>query len=165
MSRAQQRGAALRQELSLEGQVDARAVADGLGLTVKLWPLRVLKEMRFGDYIVVAERLEPEWRRWVVGHALGHCLLHPGNHLWIRMHTDLAHGFEREAEDFAYALLVDAEEAQAEGLVHSWEVAEYFGVPDEVLRLEPPFFQASQTTTLKDEPETPSAGVGKWSKD
>ena len=135
MNRARQEGSRLRQQLGLRGQVDAEAVADGLSLTVKLWPLRVLKEMRCGDYIVVADRLEPEWRRWVVGHAIGHCILHPGNHLWIRRHTDLARGFEREAEDFAYALLVDASEAAAEGLVHSWEVAEHFGVPDELVRL------------------------------
>ena len=134
MSRAQQRGSALRGELGLRGQVDAEVVANDLGLTVKRWSLRVVEEMRFGDYIAVADRLEPEWWRWVVGHAVGHCVLHTGNHLWIRRHTDLARGFEREAEDFACGLLVDVEEAAAEGLVTSWEVAEHFGVPDEMVR-------------------------------
>ena len=41
MSRAQQRGSALRRELGLRGQVDAEAVANNLGLTVKRWSLRV----------------------------------------------------------------------------------------------------------------------------
>ena len=134
MRRAQQRGSALRGELGLRGQVDAEVVANDLGLTVKRWSLRVVEEMRFGDYIAVAERLTPEWRRWVVAHAVAHRLLHPSNHVWIRRHTDLARGFEREAEDFACGLLVDVEEARAEGLVTSWEVAEHFGVPDEMIR-------------------------------
>ena len=146
MSRAHEEGSGLRQQLGLRGQVDAEAVAHGLSLTVKRWPLRVLKEMRFGDYIVVADRLEPEWRRWVVGHAIGHCILHPGNHLWIRRHTDLARSFEREAEDFAYALLVDASEAAAEGLAHSWEVAEHVGIPDELVHLRTPSFAVDAGT-------------------
>ena len=134
MSRARQRGSALRRELGLRGPVDAEAVANDLGLAVQRRSLRVLEEMRLEDYVAVADRLEPEWWRWVVAHAIGHCLLHPGNHLWIRRHTDLARGFEREAEDFACGLLVDVEEAAAEGLVTSWEVAEHFGVPEEMVR-------------------------------
>ena len=134
MNRAQERGSALRRQLGLRGQVDAEAVARDLGLTIRRHPLRVLEEMRIGDYIAVADRLESWWQRWVVAHAIGHCVLHPGNHLWMRRHTDLAHGFEREAEDFAHALLVDLEEAAAEGLVNSWEVAKYFGVPVDVLQ-------------------------------
>ena len=134
MSRARQRGSALRRERGLHGQVDAEAVANDLGLTVVPWPLQVLEEMRLGDYIAVSDRLDLEWRRWVVAHAVGHCLLHPGNHLWIRQHTDIARGFEREAEDFACGLLIDVDEARAAGFIASWEVAEHFGVPDEMVR-------------------------------
>lgn len=72
---------------------------------------------------------------WVVAHAIGQCVLHPGNHLWIRRHTDLGHAFEREAEDFAYGLLVDPAEAAEEGLRSSWEVAKHFAMPVEVLHL------------------------------
>ncbi len=136
MSRAHDQGSRIRRQLGLSGRVDAVAVAARLGLTVKPWPLRVLEEMRLDDYIVVADRLDPEWRRWVVGHAIGHCVLHPGNHLWMRGRTDLARGFEREAEDFAYGLLVDISEAISEGFVHSWEIAEHFGVPDEMVGLQ-----------------------------
>ena len=97
--------------------------------------LRVLKEMGIGDVICVALRLDPAWQRWVTAHAIGHRLLHPGNHLWIRLHTGLAQRFEREAEDFARALLVDSQEAAKAGLMQSWEVAEYFGVPEELIRV------------------------------
>ncbi len=135
MTRAQQRGATIRRALGLRGQVDAEAVARVLGFSIERRPLLVLEEMRVGDYIMVADRLEPWWQRWVVAHAIGHCVLHPGNHHWIRRHTDdLAHAFEREAEDFAYGLLVDPAEEAEEGLNSSWEVAKHFGVPIEVLR-------------------------------
>lgn len=135
MNRAQRRALELRRTLGLRGRVDAEAVANHLGLEVKPWTLRVLKEMGIGDVICVARRLDPAWRRWVTAHAIGHRLLHPGNHLWIRLHTGLAQRYEREAEDFACALLVDEREAEEAGLMESWEVAEHFGVPDEVLRL------------------------------
>ena len=44
--------------------------------------------------------------------------------------------YEGEVEDFARALLVDDRKALDESLVHSWEVAEYYGVPDELLMLD-----------------------------
>ena len=44
---------------------------------------------------------------------------------------------------------VDASEAAAEGLLHSWEVAEHFGVPDELVRLRAPFFPADPGTGVR----------------
>lgn len=134
MSRATKRGEELRREMGLRGQVDALAVSDNLGLVVKRFRFAVFEEMRLANFIAIAERLEPDWRRWTLAHAVGHGFLHVGNQFWIRRHTDLGHGFEREAEDFAFGLLVDPREAAAEGCVHSWEVAEHFGVPDEMVR-------------------------------
>ena len=46
----------------------------------------------------------------------------------------LAPRVEREAEEFAGALLMDGREALEQRLVHPWEVAEYFGVPEELAR-------------------------------
>ena len=111
-------------------------VACLVGLQVKLWPLQTQMEFQMDNVVCVAERLEPEWRRWVIGHAVGHRLLHPGNHIWIRSHTDLALKYEREAEDCARALLMDAREAMESGLTQSWEIAEHFGVPDEKVKLQ-----------------------------
>ena len=135
-NRAVQKAKALRQKLGLQGQVDVEAVANILGLTVFLWRLDSLQELMVDDCIGVAERLAPVWRRWVIAHAVGHRVLHPGNHLWMRLHTDLGNKVEREAEDFAHALLMNAEEATQMGLVHAWEIAEYFGVPEEQVRLQ-----------------------------
>ena len=138
MSRAQRKAVELRRELELHGEVDVEAVANLLGMEVVTWPLLVLKEMVIGDFICVAKRLDSGWRRWVIAHAIGHRLMHPGNHSWIRFHTGLGHRFEREAEDFASSLLLDAREAVDAGLTESWELAEYFGIPDELVRLQAP---------------------------
>ncbi|MCY4583482.1 MAG: ImmA/IrrE family metallo-endopeptidase [Chloroflexi bacterium] len=134
LTRAQRRGRELRRELGLRGRVDAEALAEHLGLEVFSWPFRTLQEMKVDDVIGVAERLDASWRRWVIAHAIGHSLLHPGNHLWMQEHTLLGHRVEREAEEFAGALLVDEDEALERGLVHPSEVAEYFGVPEEMAR-------------------------------
>lgn len=140
MSRAQRKALELRQRLGLTGRVDMEEVARLMGLEVKLWPLHTQMEFQMDNVVCVAERLEPEWRRWVIGHAVGHRLLHPGNHIWIRSHTGLALKYEREAEDCAHALLMDVREATDKGLIHSWEIAEYFGVPEEKVRLQGAMF-------------------------
>ena len=138
MNRAQRKALSLRHRLGLRGEVEVETVANLLGMEVVTWPLTVLKEMVIGDYICVSKRLDSGWRRWVIAHAIGHRLMHPGNHTWVRFHTGLAHRFEREAEDFACYLLLDASEAIHAGLTESWEIAEHFGVPDELVRLQAP---------------------------
>ncbi len=138
MSRARQRGMALRRKLGLCGKVDVEYVANIMELEVVTWPLNGLEEMTMRDVIGVADRLDPHWRRWVVAHAIGHKALHPGNHLWIRRNTGLVHRFEREAEDFAAGLLIDPREAREEGFRESWEVAHHFGVPAEIIQLQLP---------------------------
>ena len=132
MNRPQQLGAALRRSLGLRGRVDAEAVANARGLDVRPWYFETQTEMQMGCEILVAERLGPEQRRWETAHAIGHALMHPGNHLDLPEH--LKRRQEREADDFAHGLLIDFEEARKEGLAHSWEIAEYFGVPEERVR-------------------------------
>ena len=138
MKQAQKRAKKLRCQLGLSGRVDAEAVANILGMEVVPWPMQVQEEVQMGRYIGVAERLDARWRRWVIAHAIGHRLLHSGNHLWIRDHTSLSSLFEREAEDFARALLMDVREAMEEGLSEVWEVAEHFGVPNETVVFQVP---------------------------
>ncbi len=137
MKRAQRTGKKLRRQLELRGRVDVEEVASILGMEVVPWPMEVQEEMQMDRYIGVADRLDDRWRRWVTAHAIGHRLLHSGNHLWIRDHTSLGSLFEREAEDFARALLMDVDEAMEEGLSELWEVAEHFGVPEEMAWLQP----------------------------
>ena len=137
MNKAQRRAVELRRKLGLRGRVDAEEVAHILGLEVMLLPMRVQEEMLMDTYIGVADRLDSRWRRWVIAHAIGHKLLHPGNHLRTRIHNHLGDPYERGAENFALALLVDAQEAREEGLRDLWEVAEHFGVPQELVVFQP----------------------------
>ena len=51
---------------------------------MRLWPPEALEEPQTDAVVVVAERLGPEWRPWVMAHAIGYRLLHPGKHLWRR---------------------------------------------------------------------------------
>lgn len=135
-NRAAQKAMDLRRKLGLRGQVDVEAVANILGLTVLPLKLGTLQELMVDDCVGVAVRLTPEWKRWVIAHAVGHRVLHPGNHLWMRMHTELGNRVEREAEDFAHALLIDPREATQMRLVQVWEIAEHFGVPAEQVYLQ-----------------------------
>ena len=138
MTWAQARGAALRRKLGLSGRVDAEAVANLYGYPVKRLPLVKQKELEVAGIICIADRLGPEWRRWCIAHSLGHKMMHPGNLLKVGRETGLGYRFEREANDFARALLMDGREAIRAGLTCTWEVAEHFGVPEEVVRLQPP---------------------------
>lgn len=87
MNRAQQQGVELRRELGLRGRVDVEAFANALGLEVWPWDFEVQQELQVDGHVAVARRLSPEWQRWVIAHAIGHRLLHPGNHLELRAHT------------------------------------------------------------------------------
>ena len=88
--------------------MDAPASTGDPGLVVKRSPSCAFEEMRIGKFIAVADPFEPEWRRPVVAHGVGHGFARPGNQLWRRRHTDLGHGFERAAKDFSFGLLVDS---------------------------------------------------------
>ncbi len=138
MTRAERKGAALRRKLGLTGRVDAEALANLHGYPVKRLPLVKQKELEVAGYICIADRLGPEESRWYIAHALGHKMMHPGNQLWVYRKTMLGSKLEREANDFAHTLLIDERGAMAAGLTYPWEVAEYFGVPDEIVRLQAP---------------------------
>ena len=134
--RATSKAHELRRKVSREGEVDVEAAANMLGLEVIDWPLSKTFEVKIPGYIAVAERLSARWRRWSIAHALGHQQLHCGNHMWMRLNTMLTIPLEREAEEFAYALLVDEDEARRLGMTEAWEIAEHFGIPEEVVRVQ-----------------------------
>ena len=52
--------------------------------------------------------------------------------------TSFGGRIEREANDFACAMLMDVEEALEARLTESWEIAEHFGIPDRMVRLQLP---------------------------
>ena len=86
--------------------------------------------------VAVSDHLDDPSRRWAIAHAIGHRVLHGSNHLWLRTCTQLSEKLDSEAEQFAYHLLVDVEEAWREGLKTSQDVAGYLGVPECMVRVQ-----------------------------
>ena len=114
-------------------------VAQLLGLRVyeRDLPIEELDEIFARDSIAVATKLDDAERRWAIAHGIGHCVMHQdANDLWLRAHTLLYDKSENQAEQFALHLLVDLEEGRAEGLETIQEIAEYFGVPVEMVRIQ-----------------------------
>ena len=136
--KAKSKGAQLRLKTGSSGRVDAEEVANLVGCRVDLidLPGTNLFEVTLEDSIAVSTRLCDAEKRWSIAHAIGHRVMHPGNQLWLRAKTMLANKDEREAEDFAYGLLIDEAEAMDQGLSSVGEFAEYFGVPPEMVRFQ-----------------------------
>ena len=136
--KAKLHGRRLRLASRSSGRVDVEEVAHLLGFRVDRIDLPGVNicEVTVADSIAVSTRLSTAEKRWSIAHALGHRVMHPGNQLWLRARTLLTTSDEREAEDFAYGLLVDEEEAMDQGLTTAGEFAEYFGVPVEMVRVQ-----------------------------
>ena len=115
-TKAALRGSELRQELKLRGRVEAEEVAEALGLTVVELCLPRVDEFIAEGMVAISDHLSRAGARLAMGHAIGHHQLHQGNYLWLRAKTLLAVADERQAEDFAYGLLVDEEEAAERGI-------------------------------------------------
>ena len=116
--------------------MDIEAVAHLLGLEVDYWTFAdtEIDEVIVGSCIAVADHLDEPSRRWAIAHAIGHHVVQAqSNAIWLRTYTLLSDKFERQAEDFAFHLLVDLEEARAEGLTDAVLIAERYGVPVEMV--------------------------------
>ena len=133
-----ERATAIRIEFGLGIRVDADELAKLLGLTVdtRLFRSPEVQEITVGDRIGVSDRLTASQRRWVIAHGIGHALLHADSPhtVWFhlvdaRQHRDL---YEMEAEIFAFNLLVDD---SLGGLVESWDLSAYCGVPNHKMAL------------------------------
>ena len=48
----------------------------------------------------------------------------------------LAMPFERQAEAFVNQFLVDEDQVKQRSFTHAWEIAEHFGVPEEMVRIQ-----------------------------
>ena len=129
--KARDKGTLLRQEHALSGRVDVYELADAMDLHIDLLPLPAceMHEITVSRSIAVSTELNDAEQRWAVAHGIAHRVLHPGNAVWARANTLLGNRLEREAEDFAYGLLVAEGEAVAERLPTLADVAEHFGIP------------------------------------
>ena len=122
----------LRRVCQVSGRVDVEQVLQLLGLEIdeRQFRGRKVDEIAVGSSVGVADRLSEPERRWAIAHAIGHAILHSkGNQVWLRACTGFGGKLEQQAEEFAYKLLVDFNEARRKGLQTSQELADYFGAP------------------------------------
>ena len=93
-----------------------------------------LKEIFFGDHIVLKKGLEREERRQLLAHALCHHLMHSGNH-WQTKNRAYSFGnyHERQADVFAAYLLIPTDELKKiiSPSLATHQVAEHFNVSAE----------------------------------
>ncbi|MBC8477837.1 MAG: ImmA/IrrE family metallo-endopeptidase [Dehalococcoidia bacterium] len=114
--------------------IDIELLAADQGCNIIEWPfLGPVKEVKQGKWIGLAPRLAPEERRYLIAHALGHDLLHCGNQLSFRGWQDLSYRKqEREADEFAARVLIPDDESLKVIHLSLWEIAEHFGVPEDL---------------------------------
>lgn len=116
---------------------DLDRIADSLGLIVLEEELEGrLSEVYFGDAIVVRADLPRAVKRELIAHAIGHHLMHAGNHLTLQGNTySFGNYHEKQANVFAAWLLVP-EDQLTEKLNASRalpDLAHDFGVTDELM--------------------------------
>lgn len=120
----------------LRPPIDAEWLASAVGCELLDWPLlEPVREVKQGRWIGLAEGLSRPERRHLIAHALAHHLLHCGNQLCFHQQWRGAVARqEREAEECAAHILIPEEELERVGDMALWELAEYFGVPEELVR-------------------------------
>ncbi|RJQ52074.1 MAG: ImmA/IrrE family metallo-endopeptidase [Actinobacteria bacterium] len=96
-----------------------------------------VREIYFGDSIVIRKDMTPAEKRAMLAHALGHHFMHAGNHLAMQKRVySFGNRHEKQADVFAACFLVPEdhlEEELAKKLpVH--ELAECFGVTESLIR-------------------------------
>jgi Zn-dependent peptidase ImmA (M78 family) len=92
-----------------------------------------LREIYFGDAIVLRRDLPKPVKRELIAHAVGHHVMHAGNHLMLDDHTySFGNYHERQANVFAAWLLVPEEQLHMKletgrplpDLAHDFEVTD-----------------------------------------
>ena len=126
-----------RRHPGLSFPVDMEWLADAEGCELVNWPfLSPVKEVKRGRYIGLAEGLRIKERRYLAAHALAHQLLHCGNQLFFYdWDKTITWKQEREANECAAHILMPEEVLRKLRNESTWDLAEYFGVPELLVRL------------------------------
>lgn len=116
--------------------VDMEWLVGAEGCELLSWPFSgPVKEVKQGRWIGIATGLDERQQRYLIAHALAHHLMHRGNQLSFR---DWQKGNllkqEHDAEECAAHILMPEPELERIGNMPVWELAEYFGVPEELAR-------------------------------
>lgn len=157
----------MRRAIQQAGEVTRRygreldLITQDLGLVVLEEPLvGRLREIYFGDAIVLRSDLAAEEKRELLAHAIGHHVMHAGNHLSLQgRNYSFGNYHEKQADVFAAWLLIP--EAELEPLladdVALPDLADHFRVTDELISLRLNLRNASQFAepkTAGQEPES-----------
>lgn len=116
--------------------IDMEYMSQAEGCILIDWPfLNPVREVKRGNWIGLAEGLNVRDRRYLIAHALAHHLLHAGNQLsfcdWRKVGVLKQ---EREADECAAHILLPEHELSKIRWMRLWELAEYFGVPENLVR-------------------------------
>ncbi|RLC93699.1 MAG: hypothetical protein DRI40_08435 [Chloroflexi bacterium] len=114
--------------------VDIESMAEAEGLEWLSWPfLHPVKEVKRGRWVGLAQNLSRPEQRYLLAHALAHHLLHVGNQLsFHHQQFGMVGREEREAEVCAAHILMPGEELTKVIAMSLWDLADYFGVPEEL---------------------------------
>lgn len=114
--------------------VDMEWLSNVEGCEILDWPfLSPVKEVKQGRWIGIAKDLDERERRYLIAHALAHHMMHCGNQLSFRAwQKTTVRKQEREAEECAAHILIPEAELAKVVQMPVWEIAEYFGVPEEL---------------------------------
>ncbi len=118
---------------------DLDQIADSLGLNVVPQKMEGrLREFYFSGSVVINEKLSNREKRELIAHAIGHHLLHAGNHLAMQKRIySFGNYHEKQANVFAACLLMPLEDLASfiENRSRIDEIANHFQVREDLVRL------------------------------
>ena len=118
---------------------DLDEITQSLGLSVISEEMEGrLTEFYVPGMIAVNSRLSSRKQRELIAHAIGHHLMHAGNHLAMQKRIySFGNYHEKQANVFAACLLMPSEEFQKhlKGRPRTDEIANHFQVTEELVRL------------------------------
>jgi len=126
-----------RRHPRLSFPLDMEWLVSAEGCWLIRWDFRPpVKEVKCGHFIGIARDLENSEYRYLAAHALAHDLLHCGNQLFFYIwDKTITWKQEREADDCAAHILMPEEVLRKLHKMSTWDLAEYFGVPELLVTL------------------------------
>ena len=120
------------------------------------WPFQEpIKEVKQGRWIGLAGNLPEKERRYLITHALAHHLLHRGNQLSFRTWEKIcSNRQEKEADCCAAHILMPEGELIEAARLPCWEIADRFGVPEDLARQRMTLFATDEEKDRWDRLET-----------
>ena len=126
----------LRSRFTNEEMKDLTKVTEKMGLAVHCWPLPVPNVLyaACGKDLLIPRSLSQPYRRWAIANAIAHYMMHQDSPAGCSPRTRLGRTVHRfDQERIAFFLLVDLEEVERLGLDASADIAERFGIPEQIV--------------------------------